>query len=123
MILGCFKATIIAMSMLKIVIYSTRNGKKPYLEWRDSLDGKTRSIILTRIDRVSINNFGDCKQIKNGGGIWELRINFGPGYRIYFGKEGTTLILLLVGGNKTTQNRDIEKAKKFWLEYKESQNE
>jgi putative addiction module killer protein len=66
-----------------------------------------------------LGNFGDSKIIKGGDGIWELRINFGPGYRVYFGKKGTTIIILLLGGNKGTQERDIIKAKKYWLEYKE----
>ena len=79
--------------------------------------------MLTRIGRVRLGNFGDCKYIIGSNGIWELRLDYGPGYRVYFGKEGTTIIVLLMGGEKRSQNRDIAKAKKYWLEYKESSHD
>lgn len=65
-----------------------------------------------------MGNFGDAKIIQNAEGIWELRIDYGPGYRIYFGKDGKTVVILLIGGEKKSQNRDIRKAKQYWLEYK-----
>ena len=105
--------------MIKIKIYSTARGKKPFIEWIEDLDAKTRSIVQARINRVILGNFGDCKIIKNGDGIQELRIDFGPGYRIYFGMEEKVIVVLLVGGNKRSQAKDIVKAKKYWLEYKE----
>ena len=104
------------MSTLKIAIYTTRTGRKPFSDWRTQLDKTARAIIRTRIDRVSLGNFGDSKPIKNGDGVWELRINFGPGYRIYFGKIGNAIVVLLAGGDKGSQSRDIEKAKRYWLE-------
>jgi putative component of toxin-antitoxin plasmid stabilization module len=61
------------MSMLKVIVYKTNTGKEPITEWLDDLDTKTRGIIITRIARVKLGNFGDCKQIKDGEGIWELR--------------------------------------------------
>lgn len=107
--------------MIKIINYQLKNNhKEPISEWLDDLDMKTQSIIYTRLDRVSLGNFGDCKQIKNGGGVWELRIDFGPGYRIYFGRNGVELVILLLGGSKGSQDRDIKKAKKYWTDYKES---
>jgi putative addiction module killer protein len=62
-----------------------------------------------------------CKQ-KGGGGVYEFRINYGAGYRIYYGKSGTTIVVLLVGGDKGSQDRDIEKAKRYWLDFKEQKH-
>ena len=104
------------MGLLKIAIYSTPSGKAPFSEWQNTLDIPTRALIKTRISRVKLGNFGDCKSV--GDGIRELRINYGPGYRIYFGMQGSTLVILLTGGDKRSQLRDIAKAKKYWLEYK-----
>jgi len=105
--------------MIKIINYSIKGtSKEPFSIWLDGLDTKIQSIIYTRLDRISLGNFGDCKHINNG--MWELRIDYGPGYRIYFGKKGTQLVILLVGGNKKSQSRDIEKAQRYWLNYKES---
>jgi putative addiction module killer protein len=70
-----------------------------------------------------LGNFGDCKLIKGGEGVSELRIDYGPGYRIYFGKDKATIVALLIGGNKGSQTRDIAKAKRYWLDYKESLDE
>jgi putative addiction module killer protein len=105
------------MNLIKIVSFVTKSGKEPFTEWEDSLEKGTQIIVASRLDRVRLGNFGDCKLIKGGEGIKELRINFGPGYRIYFGIDSATLVILLIGGEKRSQNRDIEKAKKYWLEY------
>lgn len=107
------------MSLIKIVIYSTSTGKEPFSEWEDDLDAKTQAIVKNRLDRLKLGNFGDVKPIKGATGIWELRIDYGPGYRIYFGKKESTVVLLLIGGEKKSQDRDIAKAKKYWLEGKE----
>lgn len=107
------------MSIIKIVIYTTKSGKAPFKEWLEKLEGNTRAILRTRIDRVSLGNFGDCKVLKDGDGISELRISFGAGYRIYFGRDGRTLVILLIGGDKSSQKRDITKAKEYWRSYKE----
>lgn len=79
-----------------------------------------RAVVIKRLDRIKLGNFGDAKRIKNGNGIWELRIDHGPGYRIYFGQEEGRIVILLMGGNKKSQQRDITKAKQYWLQYKES---
>jgi putative addiction module killer protein len=104
--------------MIKIKIYSTAKGKKPFIEWLEDLDTKISSIVQTRINRVILGNFGDCKTIKNGEGIHELRIDYGAGYRIYYGMEEKVIVILLVGGSKKSQAKDIAKAKEYWLEYK-----
>ena len=67
-----------------------------------------------------MGNFGDAKQLKGKNGIWELRIDYGPGYRVYFGKKGTTIVIILAGGSKKSQDRDIAKADKYWLDYEGS---
>jgi len=107
------------MSILKIISYTTDTGKEPFNQWLSDLDSKAKNIILTRIARIKIGNLGDCKSIKGATGIWELRIDHGPGYRIYFGKKGLYLIVLLIGGDKGSQNRDIAKAKRYWALYQE----
>lgn len=107
------------MSLIKILIYSTSAHKEPYSDWEDSLDKTTQAVVKNRLDRVRLGNFGDSKMIKDGGGIWELRIDCGPGYRIYFGKKASVIVVLLTGGDKKSQIRDIAKAKQYWLKYKE----
>lgn len=100
-----------------IVIYERSNGKCPFQEWLHNLkDIKGRAAIRARIERVGLGNLGDCKSV--GDGVSELRISYGPGYRVYFGQEGSKLVVLLCGGDKSTQKRDITKAKELWEEYK-----
>jgi len=107
------------MNLIKIIIYSTSTGKEPYSTWEDKLDTKSQAVVKNRLDRIRVGNFGDAKIIKGGDGIWELRINCGPGFRVYFGKQGTTIIILLTGGDKGSQSRDIAKAKRYWQDYKD----
>jgi putative addiction module killer protein len=98
-------------------IYVTKDGREPFSEWLASLrDIRARAKIRVRLDRVSLGNIGDCHTV--GEGVQELRIDYGPGYRIYFGQEGATIVLLLCGGDKSTQSRDIETAKRYWNEYR-----
>ena len=105
--------------MIEIVIYATDTDKEPFSNWQDKLDKKIKAIVMKRLDRIRLGNFGDSKRIQSGSGIWELRIDHGPGYRIYFGKEGSTIVILLTGGSKKSQTKDIAKAKQYWLNYKE----
>ena len=110
------------MGLIKIVKYQTIHGKCPFDEWRDDLDKPIRAIVRSRIARIELGNFGDCKPIKGTNGLCELRIDVGPGYRIYFGKKHSSLIILLAGGDKGSQQRDIIKASKYWMECKDEQN-
>jgi len=97
--------------------YSTPDGKVPFSEWLDSLrDLKAKFKIERRLDRVGTGNFGDYRTV--GEGVYELRINYGPGYRVYFGQVEETIVLLLIGGDKSTQEQDIRKAKTYWTDYR-----
>jgi putative addiction module killer protein len=102
---------------MKVRRYHTPDGRIPLAEWLDSLrDSQARARILARLDRLHDGLFGNWKSV--GAGVCELRIDHGPGYRIYYGQEGTTLVLLLCGGDKRTQTSDIEKAHGYWKDYK-----
>ncbi len=97
--------------------YSTPDGKVPFSEWLDSLRHlKAKFKIDRRLDRVGTGNFGDYRAV--GEGVYELRINYGPGYRVYFGQVEETIVLLLIGGDKSTQEQDIRKAKTYWTDYR-----
>ena len=110
------------MKIVDIILYTTHTGKQPFAEWQEKLGTKAEAIVLTRLARMRGGNFGDSKPITGGGGVHELRIDFGAGYRIYYGKSGSKIIVLLVGGNKGSQERDIAKAKRYWLDYKEQKH-
>ena len=99
-------------------IYQDENGKEPFIEWMESIkDVKTRDRIFTRLDRLEVGNPGDHRPV--GSGVLELRLQFGPGYRIYYGEDGDVLVILLMGGDKKTQSKDIKKALSYWKNYKE----
>jgi len=105
------------MGIIKVIIFKTNAGKQPLLDWLDGLEENTQVIIDRRITRVKSGNLGDCKKIK-GVDVWEIRIDYGPGFRLYFGKQGISIVILLVGGPKRSQKRDIAKAQEYWLEFK-----
>lgn len=102
-------------NVIEILVYEDENGNEPFVQWLDSCDKTIRARIFSRLDRVEQGNFGDCKPV--GDKISELRIHFGPGYRIYFGKVRNTVVLLLTGGEKSSQKQDIKKAKKYWMDF------
>ncbi len=95
--------------------------KSPFFKWFYKLDTKTRAIMRIRIDRLKIGNSGNCDPVGNG--VQELRIHYGPGYRIYFGEKGSTKVILLIAGDKSTQDRDIDKAKAYWSIYNKTSKE
>lgn len=100
----------------KVEIYEDEKGRYPFEEWRATLDAKTRARIIARIDRVKEGNFGDRKSLSDG--LYELRLFFGPGYRIYYATIGKRIVLLLAGGSKKSQFRDIQTARAFWNRYR-----
>ena len=103
--------------MIHILRYLTPAGEDVIGHWLAGLrDARTRAKIETRFARLATGNFGDCKGVK--GGVYELRIDWGPGYRVYFGMIGRTSVLLLVGGDKSSQTRDIRRALDYWRDYK-----
>lgn len=93
------------------------NGRVPFQVWLDSLDRQTQARITVALTRLARGNRSRVKGV--GGGVAELKLDFGPGYRIYFGQDGETLIILLAGGTKRRQNEDIATARARWAEYKE----
>src|SRR6266446_6828499 len=98
-------------------IYVARDGKRPFQEWMDSLkDLEAQGRILARLERVRLGLFGDSKPV--GGGVFELRVDTGPGYRVYFGQDGRSIVMLLCGGSKAGQRKDIANAKAFWKDYR-----
>lgn len=97
-------------------IYITSDGKQPYSEWLRSLrDTMTIARIRTRIDRIEEGNLGQYKSL--GTGLFEFKFSFGPGYRVYFAVDGDEVILLVSGGDKGSQRKDIEKAREYWTDY------
>lgn len=100
-----------------IRVYQTVKGKCPYSEWLEGLkDLQAKAKVRIRIDRLEMGNFGQCRNI--GDGVSELKIDFGPGYRIYYGMIGRTCVLLLSGGTKRAQDSDIKKAKEYFADYR-----
>ena len=93
-----------------------QNGLVPFNEWFDSIrDKKMQAAIDARLTRVRAGNFGDYKSV--GGGVFELRISFGPGLRVYYGLHGRQIVVLLGGGDKSSQPRDIRRAQHLWKEF------
>lgn len=105
--------------MIKILVYEDEKGKEPFTDYLKSVDKTVRSKIFAKLDRVELGNMGDCKAI--GDKIFELRLHFGSGYRIYFGKIDNCVVLLLTAGDKSTQKKDIKKAKYYWEKYQRSE--
>lgn len=101
--------------------YETADGRQPFWEWISSLsDTRTRGRILKRLDKVRLGNLGDCCSVGNG--VFELREHHGPGYRIYFAEEDKTIVILLCGGDKDSQQDDIQRAKDYWEDYRRRPN-
>ncbi|WP_083617991.1 type II toxin-antitoxin system RelE/ParE family toxin [Planktothrix paucivesiculata] len=96
--------------------YVTPEGRVPFAQWLEAVQDRTvRAKIKFRLDRVEEGNLGNYRSV--GEGVFEFKINYGPGYRVYFGQVGFTVILLLCGGDKSTQQKDIQKAKEYWRDY------
>jgi len=97
--------------------YASEGGRYPFAAWVKSLpDVRMRARVATRINRLRLGNFGDAKPV--GDGVMELRIHAGAGVRVYFGRIGKRVVLILAGGDKSTQRRDIERSKEYWKDYR-----
>ncbi len=106
--------------MFELFRYQTEDGSEPFTEWLRSLrDSQAKARILARLERLEAGNFGDCEPC--GAGVSELRIHWGAGYRVYHARVGRTVILLLVGGDKRTQQRDIARAIEYLRDFKRRQ--
>ena len=102
---------------LELRYYQTVAGEQPFVEWLRGLkDRQARTRIEARIARVAVGNFGDTEPV--GEGVLELRIDWGPGYRVYFARLGQVVVLLLCGGDKRTQQKDIDRAKAYFEDYR-----
>ncbi len=105
-------------STIEIKLLETDDGKVPFEEWYDSLRDKVTKVrVRRRLDRIELGNFGDTESV--GEGIYELRLHFGAGYRVYFARLGNTVIVLIGGGDKSSQKKDIAQAKALWRQYKD----
>ena len=103
--------------MIEVRRYRQIDGSEPLTEWLKRLpDRQAKARLLARIDRLEAGNFGDCKFLRDG--VSELRIDWGPGYRVYFGRDGARLVILVCAGDKRRQTADIERAVGFWNDYK-----
>jgi putative addiction module killer protein len=112
---------IVTVTPKDVVAFRSNEGRVPFDEWLTDLgDRQARARILARLARVRLGNLGDCKPV--GEGVSELRVDYGPGYRVYFGLKGRTLVVLLCGGSKRSQDRDIRLAKLYWSEFKEDES-
>ena len=100
----------------EVVEYQTAEGGSPFHDWLFAfLDTRVRARVLLRLDRLRLGNFGDSRGV--GLGVRELRFHFGPGYRIYYALDGDRIVVLLCGGDKSSQTADIRSAQLFWSDY------
>jgi len=105
-------------TLIEIRHYLTRAGKDVFDEWLWRLgDPRTQAKIAARMNRLAAGNFGDCKPLR--GGVWELRIDWGPGYRVYYARIGRASLLVLCGGDKREQTADIQRALRHLEDYRE----
>ena len=105
-----------------VQLYVTEEGKSPFEDWLEGLrDRKARAAIDARIARLRLGLVGNVREV--GGGVHELKVDVGQGYRIYFGNVSNVVVLLLCGGDKRTQKADIKRAREFWSDYQERAEE
>ena len=107
--------------MVDVLEYLDPSGRSPYAEWFNDLNAQAAAKVSVAVTRLSFGNFGNVKGV--GSGVFECKLDFGPGYRIYFGKDGGQLVILLGGGTKKRQQRDIGDAIARWKDYKERKRE
>jgi putative addiction module killer protein len=113
-LIGCTGSIVAPMNHVRH--YLNSNGDDLYQQWVDGLkDRSAKARITTRINRVASGSLGDCKPV--GSGVWELRVDYGPGYRVYYAQAGKEVILLLLAGDKRQQRSDIKAAIDYWHDY------
>lgn len=106
--------------MIEVLRYQREDGREPFTEWLNAVRDKlAQARIRVRLRQVQAGNFGDCEPV--GEGVIELRVHVGAGYRVYCGRHGKALVLLLCGGDKSSQAADIKRAKELWSEWKRRQ--
>jgi len=98
--------------MIEIEVYETPAGKRPFENWFERTDGQARARIQIALGRLADGNTGNLKSV--GGGVSELKVPFGPGYRVYMGRKGDKMVILLHGGTKKRQSGDVARAKALW---------
>jgi putative addiction module killer protein len=103
--------------MLEIRYYVAEDGSQPFAEWFADVEPVARAKVARAIARMEQGNLSNVKPV--GEGVLEYRLDFGPGYRVYFGRDGDVLVILLTGGTKKRQQRDIEDARVYWQDYKD----
>ena len=103
--------------MIEIQEYVDEQGRSPFAEWFDGLNPQAALKVNTYLTRIGHGNFSNVESV--GSGVQECRISWGPGYRVYLGRDGDRLVILLGGGTKKRQQRDIDEAKTLWQEYKQ----
>lgn len=101
--------------------YLDASGRSPFRRWFDGLEPRAAAKVTIALARIELGNLSNTKGI--GGGVFEFRIDFGPGYRVYFGRDGDTLVILLGGGTKQRQQKDIATAQVRWVDYKTRKKE
>jgi putative addiction module killer protein len=105
------------MDIAPIIVYyyQTSSGRCPFKDWFNSLEERIQQIVDARLTRVRRGLFGDAENL--GGGIWELKLDVGPGHRIYYGMDGKSVVILLHAGHKKGQSGDIDAAREYWADY------
>ena len=103
--------------MVEVLEYLDQNGNSPFADWFDGLDAQAAAKVSAAQAKLGLGNWSNVKGV--GAGVYERVIDFGPGYRIYFGKDGDKVVILLAGGTKKRQDTDVTNAKERWQDYKQ----
>jgi putative addiction module killer protein len=102
--------------MADVLLYQQENGTAPFADWFDALDRQAAAKVTIGVERLAGGNLSNLKSV--GGRVQEYRLDWGPGYRLYLGRDGENIVILLIGGTKRRQSADIERAKEYWADYK-----
>lgn len=103
------------ISPIAVYYYQTSSGRCPFKDWFNSLDEQVQQIVDARLTRVRRGLLGHAENL--GGGVWELKLDVGPGFRIYYGRAGKSIVILLQAGHKKSQSSDIDSARECWSDY------